>query len=210
MVAGAPSANAPKPLEPDCTEMLRRVSLFAEVDDLGRSGYPCGSGMCHFGVGLLKAVFDEQVQIVALVKDLAMDIGVVFPEQPHLAVLLGNQLLAHRGDLYVDIILWKVEIGPEIPRGFAVIIPLECKRTRFVLPVDTVEIEQPRELSLAVVSELGEIGRRRPEEVLCTQIPDAPERFSSATVPRSWSGNSLCSSPRTSSCTGRTAIPKTP
>jgi len=83
----------------------------------------------------------------------------VLPQQAYLAVLLGDQLLTHRGDLYVDVIFGKVEIGPEEPRWFALIVPLEGKGMWLVLPVDTVEIQQPSKFPLAVVSEIGKIGR---------------------------------------------------
>jgi hypothetical protein len=88
-----------------------------------------------------------------------MNVWVMLPQKAHLAVLLGDQLLAHRGDLYVDIILWEVEIWPEVSGRIALVVPFESEGMWLVLPVDSVEVQQSRKFLFAVVGELGEIGR---------------------------------------------------
>jgi len=81
----------------------------------------------------------------------------MFTKKPDLPVLLGHELLAHRGYLDVDVVLWQIEVGSEVPGWLTGIVPLEGERMRFVQPVDTVEVQQSRELSLAVVSELSQL-----------------------------------------------------
>ena len=93
-----------------------------------------------------------------MVEDLALDLWVQTSESLHLAVLLRDQFLAHRGDLDVDVVLREVEIRSEHLRGLAVFVPIDRKRARFVFPVDAVEIEKSRELPFAVVGELGGVG----------------------------------------------------
>jgi hypothetical protein len=53
------------------------------------------------------------VEIVALVEDLAMDVRPHFFELADLPVLLGDQFLAHRGDLDVHIVVREIEVRPE-------------------------------------------------------------------------------------------------
>jgi hypothetical protein len=173
--------------------------LLAEIDDLGRSRYASGSRMVNLGVRSFEAVLDQQVEIVALVKHFALNVRMVLSEKPHLSVLLRHELLTHRRDLYVDVILREVEVRPEVSDWISVVIPFESECVWLVFPVDSVEIQQPRKFLFAVVGELSEIGRGWPEEVLCSQIPDAPACFSPRSGPNSWSGKSLCNSPRTSS-----------
>jgi hypothetical protein len=99
------------------------------------------------------------VEIVALVEHLAPYVRVMFPQKPHLTVLLGHELLAHRCDLDVDIIFGQVEIRPEESGRFAVAVPFKGKRLRLVEPVDSVEVEESSKLAFTVVSELPEFSR---------------------------------------------------
>jgi hypothetical protein len=99
------------------------------------------------------------VEIVTLVEHLAMNVWVVLPEKAHLTVLLGDQLLAHGGDLYIDIILREVEVWPEVSGRSAPVIPFEGEGMWLVLPIDSIEVQQSRKFLFAVVRELDGIGR---------------------------------------------------
>jgi hypothetical protein len=110
-------------------------------------------------VWLLEAVFDHQIEVVALVEDLAVDLGVELLEPPHLSVLLGDELLVHRRDLDVEVVVGQVEVRREILGRDALPVPGEGEGPRFVLPGNTVEIEEKGELTLTVVSKLGLGGR---------------------------------------------------
>jgi hypothetical protein len=132
--------------------------VFAKVDDLWRARYPHGCGVRQFRIRLLEPVLDEKVQIVALIEHLALDMWILLLELTDLSVLLCNELLAHRRDLDVDVILREIEVRSEVPRRLAAVVPLEGKRVRLVLPVDRVEVEEPRKLAFAVVSELRRVG----------------------------------------------------
>jgi hypothetical protein len=94
------------------------------------------------------------MEVVALVEHLALDVRVELTKLANLAVLLGDQLLVHRGDLYVQILFGEVEVRPEELRGVAVVIPLDGEFGRLVLPEYVVEIQEPGELELALVSKL--------------------------------------------------------
>ena len=59
---------------------------------------------------LLETVLDEQVQVVALVEDLASDVRIERRQPPHLAVLLGHELLVEGRDLDVEVELGQVEV----------------------------------------------------------------------------------------------------
>jgi hypothetical protein len=103
--------------------------------------------------GLLEAVLDQQVEVVALVEDLDVDLGMELSQTPYLAVLLGHQLLVERGDLDVQVVGRQIEVGAERLGGLAEAIPFERERAGFVLPDDPVEVEQFGELALGVVRE---------------------------------------------------------
>jgi hypothetical protein len=109
---------------------------------------------------LLEPVFHEQVEVVALVQDLATNVRVERHQPPHLAVLLGDELLVERRDLYVEVKSGQVEIGRETLRRISLAIPLDVERRGLVVPIDLVEVEQLRELTLAVVSELDALVRK--------------------------------------------------
>jgi hypothetical protein len=59
---------------------------------------------------LLQAVFDQEVQVIALVQDLALDVRIQLLEAPSLAVLLGYELLVEGRDLDVDIERREIEV----------------------------------------------------------------------------------------------------
>ena len=87
-------------------------------------------------------VLDQEVQIVTLVEDLATDLGMVLGEQPDLAVLLGDELLVHRGDLDVEILIHDVEVGGEERSGVAVVAEFDGERSGLVFPIQTVEVQE--------------------------------------------------------------------
>ncbi len=100
-----------------------------------------------------EAVLHQQLEVVALVQDLDLDLRVQLHQAACLPVLLGDQLLVERGDLDVEVVRREVEVGRERLRRVALAVALEHERARLVLPVDRVEVEQLRELSFGVVRE---------------------------------------------------------
>lgn len=137
----------------------RPLRLLAEIDDLRRSWDARRCSMLHFGMGLFKPVLHEEVEIVALVEHLALDVRMVLAQQPHLAVLFGDELLAHRCYLDVDIVLGQVEVRPEVLDRLPILVPVKGECVRFVFPVNAVEVEETRKFPFAVVSEVGKLGR---------------------------------------------------
>lgn len=104
-------------------------------------------------VRLLESVFDHQMEIVALVENLALGVRVDGPETAHLLVLLGHEFLVHRRDLDEEVIVGKVEVGSE-PLGWLTFrVELDWKTPGLVVPWDTIEVEQEGELPLTVVGE---------------------------------------------------------
>lgn len=103
----------------------------------------------------LQAVLGEQVHVVPLVKDLAVDAGVQLAQPPCLAILLGDQLLIQRGDLDVEIVLGQVKVGGKPLNRAAFLVEFDVEGSRLVLPLDLVKVQQSCELALGVVSEVG-------------------------------------------------------
>ena len=104
--------------------------------------------------GLFEPVLHQQVQVVLLVEDLALHVGIEAQQATNLPILLRDQLLVERRDLDVEVVLGQVEVGREPLRGIAITVPLDIERGRFVRPLDLVEVEELRELTLAVVREI--------------------------------------------------------
>jgi hypothetical protein len=104
--------------------------------------------------GLLESVFDEQVQVVALIEDLASHVRIERREPADLAVLLGHELLVQGRDLDVEIEIPQVEVRRESLRRIPVAVPVDLEGRRFVVPVDLIEVQELRELTLAVMSEV--------------------------------------------------------
>jgi hypothetical protein len=110
---------------------------------------------------LLESVLHKEVQVVLLVQDLAADVGVELHEPSDLTVLLGHELLVERRDLDVDIELGQVEVRGEALSSLAGPVPVDVERRGLVVPRDLIEIQQLRELPLAVVSEANQfVGKR--------------------------------------------------
>ena len=76
---------------------------------------------------LFETVFHQKVQVVALVKDLALDVRIKLSQPSHLSVLLGNELLIKSGYLDVEIILREIEVGSEPLSRNPVAIPLDVE-----------------------------------------------------------------------------------
>jgi hypothetical protein len=134
------------------------ASVF-ETDDL-RLTWDSGGGDHVFEVvGLFEPVFDHEVEIVALVEDLALDVGVISLEQLHLLVLLRDQFLVHRRYLDEELVLGHVEVrGEELDR--LAVFESDREAARLVLPWNAVEVEEEGELPLAVVSEIDLVRRQ--------------------------------------------------
>jgi len=108
----------------------------------------------------VEAIFLEQPEIIALVEDLDVDRRVELAEPPDLAVLPGDELLVHSRDLDIQVEVSQVEIRGELLGDLAFVVPLDVERARLVVPIDLVEVEEPGELSLARVSEIGAVARQ--------------------------------------------------
>lgn len=111
-------------------------------------------------VWILQTVFDDQLQVVALVKDLAMHVGIELRHHPHFAILLGYQLLIHRCYLDEQILSGEEEIGREELMGLAALVPADRKRARLVIPWNAVEVEEESELSFAVMGKVRLVGAK--------------------------------------------------
>lgn len=103
--------------------------------------------------GLIETVLDQQIQVVALIQDLAANVRIKLLETPHLSILLGDQLLVESGDLDKHVVIGKVEIRREPLCGIAISIPCEDEGPWLVFPANVVEIQQTRKLPFAVVRE---------------------------------------------------------
>ncbi len=124
---------------------------FSQIDHLHGSRDSGGSWLIVEVIGSLEAVLDQQMEVITLIEDLAVDQRVGLLQEPDLAVLLGDQLLVHRRDLDVQILVREVEVGREAGSRFAIVVELDGERGGFVLPRQTVEVEESGKLTLAVV-----------------------------------------------------------
>ena len=141
---------------------LHGVGLRREVEDLRRTGYS-SRGLRQRNIPrLLESVLDQEVVEIPLVEDLASDIRIELPKAADFPVLLGHELLVHRGDLDVEIILWQIEIRPELFRDHPGRVPFDGERAWLVLPDDIVEVQKSRKLPLARMGEVDVV--RRPCE----------------------------------------------
>jgi hypothetical protein len=84
---------------------------------LGTTGYPGEGGGLFEMIRFLESVLDNQMEIVALVENLALDVGVDGLETADLLVLLGHEFLVHSRDLDEQGIVGKIEVGCE-PLGW--------------------------------------------------------------------------------------------
>src|SRR5690606_22566273 len=120
---------------------------------------------------------------------------------------LGDELLAHRGDLDVQVLFGQIEVRGEELARVALPVPGDGERPRLVLPRDPVEVQQECELSFAVVSELDLFGAG---SFFDAQLAPAWTLGMAGSAAWCSSGNSSWMAPATSSWTGPTAMPNTP
>ena len=124
-------------------------------------------------IRLFETIFHEQVQIVPLIEDLALDVRIQLSKLANLPVLLCNKLLAHGGYLDVHVVFGQIEVRAKKLRRLTVCVPFDGERLRLVSPLDLVEIEESRELPFAVVGEFGGFRPGGREEVVRRQVPVA-------------------------------------
>ena len=146
----------------------------AEVDQLGAEGAVVGVERRVAQLGhdpgqrgrVLHAEPLDEGGVVTPVQDLHPHVGVAGLEQPHLAVLAGDELLAQRRELEVHVERRKVEVRRERFERPALLVCREHERARLVVPLDAVEVEELGETPLGVMSEPGS-----PERVQSRQPP---------------------------------------
>src|SRR5712691_4616131 len=156
---------------------------------------------------VLQAVLHHQRQIVPLVEDLAPDLRVGLAEPPDLPVLLRHQLLVQCGDLDVQVVGGKVEVGSEPLRHVALAVPLQVEGLRFVAPLDLVEVQQPGELALAGMGKSNGIAWECVEGARGVGAGQAPPALAKAAGPGCLA---RASEPARSSHTLSRAMAKTP
>ena len=120
-------------------------------------------------VRFFEAVLDDEMEVVALIEDFALDIGMNRLEPADLLVLLGDQLLIHGRDLDVQLVVGQIEIGCEVLGGLPVVIELDREAIGFVVPRNSIEVKEERELALAVVGKFDFVRRG----AVCTQVAPA-------------------------------------
>ena len=101
------------------------------------------------------AVLEHQRPEVTRVEQLHADLRIELPQVAQLAVLLPDQRLLERRQLDVQVDLRQVEVGRERLDDRAVGVPGDGEDVGFVSPRDTVEVQDPRQLRLALVCEAG-------------------------------------------------------
>ena len=87
------------------------------------------------------------------VKSLTLTLGMVRTHQAHLPVLAR---VAHRlsdGNLDVEVVFGKIKIRSEKLYGPALIVPDDGEASWFVLPADSIEVEEARELGFTRMCE---------------------------------------------------------
>src|SRR5690606_40383098 len=122
------------------------LTAIFEPHHLGRAREPGGCSHLLEMIRLFEAVLDHQVQVVALVEDLAAYPAMGLLELAHLPVLLGVELLVHGRDLDEEIVVRESEVGSEPLDRFSIVVELDGERLGLVLPGDAVEVEEEGEL----------------------------------------------------------------
>src|SRR5579885_174248 len=123
------------------------------------------------------AIFENQVLKILLIKHLDVNMRINRAQKLYFTVFSRHQRLLHGGQFDVQIELRKIEIGGERLRHIAVLVPLQRKRARLVLPGNPVEIEQIREQLLARMAEGGapQAGPARRRDPVPRQFQPRPE-----------------------------------
>jgi hypothetical protein len=110
-----------------------------------RPGQPIGQGTL--------AVLEHQRPEVPRVEELDVDRRVQFAQAAQLAVLLAHELLAQRRHLEIQVELGQEEVGSEALHHRAIQVPQDREGVRFVVPADSVEVQDSCHLRLAGVGE---------------------------------------------------------
>jgi hypothetical protein len=113
-----------------------------EANDLKGAREPIGDRRRGQVVRVFESVFLDQIQVIPLIEDLATHIRIEVAEQSDFGVLLGDQLLAHRGDLDEEVVVWQKEIRCEVLLRSPIPIPGDRERPRLVEPGDAVEVQK--------------------------------------------------------------------
>ena len=108
------------------------ANLTAPKSTVSRSLRVVGSGLTR---RILQAVLRHQRQVVALVEDLAPDLGVPLAEAADLPVLLRDELLVERRDLDVEVVDREVEVGREPLQRRCRPRPSRCRTTSARTPI---------------------------------------------------------------------------
>src|SRR5262245_7142125 len=95
---------------------------------------------------------------VAPVEELDPNVGVSLAQLAQLPVLAGDERLLHGGDLDVEVLVGKIEVGRESLLHAAVFVLLEYERPGLVFPGDVVVVEYLRALELCGAREPRRLG----------------------------------------------------
>jgi hypothetical protein len=93
-------------------------------------------------VRVFKSVLLDQVQVVPLIEDLATHIRIELAEHANFGVLLGHQLLAHRGYFDEEVVIRQEEIRREVLLRSTIPVPGDRERPRFIEPGNPVELQK--------------------------------------------------------------------
>src|SRR3990170_4080328 len=139
-----------------CTRLWIWVAENTTRPRRGSAGF-MGVGSVPYELGARggHAVLQQQGGHVAAVEQLDVDQGMLLPERPDLAVLVGDEILASGGQLDVHLLQWKKEIGSEALQQIARLVGRQGKGGGLVLPGDSVEVQQPGEFGLDRMGEIG-------------------------------------------------------
>lgn len=130
------------------------TSVF-QANNLGSTGDACEGRSFLEMIRLLQPVLDHQVEVVALIEDLAPGVWVDCLQPTHFPVLLRHEFLVHRCYLNEQVVVGEIEVGCEPLDRLTLGIELNRKTPRLVVPWDTVEVEKECELTLTVVSKVN-------------------------------------------------------
>lgn len=101
----------------------------------------------------------HKVEVIALIEDLAPDIGVILLQLSDLLILLGYELLIHCRDLNEQLIVRKIKVRSEEFHRLPIFVS-DRETAWFVVPRNSIEIKQEGELAFGVVCELDFVSGR--------------------------------------------------
>lgn len=102
----------------------------------------------------MKPVFEEKVTKIFLVEDFDVYIGIQLPQPSHFPVLLCNQVLAHGGELYINIKVREVKVWGKALDDITLSIPFDGKSLRLIKPLNLIKVQYLGTLFLAGVGEV--------------------------------------------------------